>query len=266
LVAKRTLGLLLICSFLLQAAEPESVRKAEKELFAARYVRAAHLYTKLLHDDPGWAAGYYGLVRSLIGAYRAPEAYAAAEDALRRAPDQAESQAAAGMAAYRHGDIAQAELYFKHALKINPACAAAMSGLARIYANISRFKAARTLTNAAYEASNDPNLITAWANTLEGQEHIAALERALAIYDPSSRDARSLRAHIASDKVTADRKLRRLTTPYQNYEVKLRQIMDGPNRRIGVGFNVQFNGQRTFRLLLDTAASGISVSPKAGIG
>lgn len=34
---KRAGGLLLICSFLLRAADPEAVRQAERELFAARY-------------------------------------------------------------------------------------------------------------------------------------------------------------------------------------------------------------------------------------
>ena len=57
-----------------------------------------------------------------------------------------------------------------------------------------KFKSARTFMIAAYRISpGDPRLIAAWANTLQGDEHIAALQRALAIYDPGSREARALR-------------------------------------------------------------------------
>jgi hypothetical protein len=39
--------------------------------------------------------------------------------------------------------------------------------------------------------------------------------------------------------------------------------MDGPKRWKGVGLHVQLNGRQSVRLMLDTGASGISVSPKA---
>src|SRR5580700_9448698 len=103
----RILGLLLAGALALPAVTPEAAAEAEKEMFAARFDRAAELYSRLLQQDPHWAQGYYGLVRSLLGAYRAPEAYTAGEDALRNAPDKAESLTAAGMALFRRGDLAQ---------------------------------------------------------------------------------------------------------------------------------------------------------------
>ena len=246
------------------AVTPDAIQQAERELFAARYDRAAELYAKLLRDDPAWAPGYYGAVRSLIGAYRAHEAYSVAEEGLRHSPEMAEAQAAAGLAAYRRGDLTTAEACFRKALKINARDAPGLSGLGLIYNSISKFKSARTLMTAAYRISpGDPRLIAAWANTLQGDEHIAALQRALAIYDPGSREARALRVHIARNKAAGNRKLRRLATPYQNYQIKLVPISRGPGQPYGVGLRVQLNQGHTVQLMLDTGAPGISISPNA---
>ena len=246
------------------AVTPDAIQQAERELFAARYDRAAELYAKLLREDPAWAPGYYGAVRSLIGAYRAHEAYFVAEEGLRRSPETAEAQAAAGLAAFRRGDLTTAEGCFRKALKINARCAPGLSGLGLIYNSISKFKSARTLMTAAYRISTgDPRLIAAWANTLQGDEHTAALQRALAIYDPGSREARALRVHIARDNAAGNRKLRRLATPYRNYQIKLVPISRGPGQPYGVGLRVQLNQGHTVQLMLDTGAPGISISPKA---
>jgi tetratricopeptide (TPR) repeat protein len=246
------------------AVSPGAIQQAEQELFAARYDRAAELYVTLVHDDPTWAPGYYGAVRALIGAYRAHEAYSTAEEGLRRAPETAEVQSAAGLAAYRGGDLIKAEGYFHRALEINPKSAPGLSGLALIYYSISKLKSARTLMITAYHASSgDPQLIMAWANSLEGDMHIAALQKVLGIYDPGSREARALRAYIARDRGAGKRELRRLITPYQSHQIKLVPISRGPGRPYGVGLHAQLNKTHTVQLMLDTGSSGISISPKA---
>jgi predicted aspartyl protease len=85
----------------------------------------------------------------------------------------------------------------------------------------------------------------------------------LALLDPASEEAQDLTTRIALDQATAGRELRRLTTPYEAAQIKLFRIMEGPNRWRGVGLRVQFNQRQTIRLLVDTGASGISLSPKA---
>jgi len=179
-------------------------------------------------------------------------------------PETAEVQAAAGLAAYRSGDLNKAETCFRKSLKLKDSYAEGLRGLALIYSAVSKFKSARALIVAAYHASpGDPQLITAWANTLHGDEHIAALERALAIYDRGSREARVLRAHIARDQAVGARKLRRLETPYQNYQIKLLPISPGTGQPYGIGMRAQLNKGHTVQLMLDTGSSGISISPKA---
>jgi hypothetical protein len=66
------------------------------------------------------------------------------------------------------------------------------------------------------------------ANSLKGADHIAALEKVLAIYDPESDEARGLRAHIAIDRAIGDRKIRRLTSAYESASIKLLPLWDGP--------------------------------------
>jgi len=246
------------------AAAPAAAPEAEKELFAARYDRAAELYSKLLRDDPAWAPGYYGLVRALIGAYRAREAYAAAAQGLQHAPESAEAQTAAGIAAYRRGNLPNAGACFRKARQINPDYPYALSGLASVYLASSKVKTSRELMAQAYHHSpSDPQLITAWAHALHGAGRIAALERALAIFDPASREARRLAVRIAVEKAAGERKLRRLNSPYQSYKIELWPIGAGPDGLDAFGLRVRLNDARTVRLILDTGASGISITAKA---
>ena len=247
-----------------QASSTDSVREAQRELFAARYPHAAELYSKILDENPLQSDAYYGLVRALVRGHRAAEAYTAADRAMDHVPQTPGALAAAGLATYRRGDLAKSEEFFRAALKLNPRYADALVGLSSIYSAVSRFKSARELLLDAYRYSpDDPALMLVYANTLHGAEHLEALQRVLKIYDPDSREARGLRAHIASDQALAERKLRRLTSPYEPARVKLVRLMDGPNRMRGVGVRVRFNRQQTVTLLLDTGASGVSLSPKA---
>jgi len=85
----------------------------------------------------------------------------------------------------------------------------------------------------------------------------------LAIYDPETPEARSLRVHIATDKALGDRKARRLMSPYAEAQIKLETLLDALHRPFGVGIKVQFNGGPSFRLLLDSGSSGLALAPKA---
>jgi tetratricopeptide (TPR) repeat protein len=236
---------------------------ARKELFAARYENAVALYSKLLAEQPAETDAGYGLVRAELGLHQSREAYAAAEQALRKAPESAGAQTAAGLAMYRRGEVAKAEAYFRAALKINPNYPGALTEMASVYATVSRFKTARELRLAAYgQAPDDPELMAVHANTLKGAEHIAALEEALGRFDPASEQARNLRVHIANDRAVGTRKLGRLVSPYAGSQIKLFRILEGPSRLRGFGVSVLLNQKQTVNLLLDTGASGIAVSPK----
>ena len=246
-----------------QATEPEGPSAAQASLYTARYEIATDLYRKELAHNPAWSEGYYGLVRALLRSHHAEEAYKAAEEGMRNAPNTAGAETAAGLASFRRGDLEKAERHFRAALKLDPKYSGALAGLASIYSTISKFKTARDLRLQAYSSSPaDPELMLVHANTLTGAAHLAALEEILKIYDPSSEPARNLRVHIQNDRAFGDRKLRRLTSPYQAEHIKLQWLWSGPKRVRGAGLRVQINGKQTVTLLLDTGASGIALSPK----
>lgn len=251
-------------------AEVPTLEQAERERFAARYDRAAEFYGRLLLGNPRDPEAHYGRVFSLIQAKRSKEAYQAAEEALRQVPQSAGAQAAAGIAAFRSGDMTGAETFFEAARKLDAQHPGALRGLAMVHRAMSKFKSSRELMLLAYEAKpGDPDAIQAYANSLKGNEHIAALERALAIFDPASDPAKQLRSHIASDRAIGDRKLRELASSYERSTVKLYPVLDGARKTWAVAIRVQLNEKDGIKLLLDTGASGVSLSPgiasKAGL-
>jgi tetratricopeptide (TPR) repeat protein len=247
----------IVCS-----AQAGSLQDAQKELFAARYKNAAGLYAAALEADQAEASAYCGWVRSLLNDHRSREAYAVAAEAIQKYPQTPGAQTAAGMAAFRRGEILEAGGYFRAALKLDSVYPGALSGLAAVERAVSRFKAARDLVLRAYRASpGDPELIVEHAGTLKGAEHIAALREALEILDPDSEEARRLHAHIADDLAIGERQLNRLTSPYIGSSIQLFTIMNGASAVRGVGLRAQLNRRQTVRLLLDTGASGISLSP-----
>lgn len=239
------------------------LHQAQRDLFAARYRPAAEAYARVIAANPAESAAYYGLVRALLKDHRSKEANAAADEALQRSPQTAATQSAAGLAAFRRGEIPKAEEYYRSALRLDPKFPGGLHGLGSILNAVSHRKTAREFMLAAYRASpEDPELIVARANTLKGLEHIAALEEALRILDSGTEEAQNLRAHIANDRAVGTRKLRRLVSPYQDYRIKLFEVLDGRSHPRGVSVHVRLNQRQTARLLLDTGASGISLSPK----
>jgi tetratricopeptide (TPR) repeat protein len=224
---------LALAGFVCAGSNP--LEDARKELYAARYDHAVELYRKTLALDPAQPEAYYGLVRALLRSHHSAEAYEAADQGLSKAPQTAGVETAAGMAIYRRGDLIKAQDYFAAALKIDANYPGALEGLAVINNAASQFAKGRRLSLEAYKNSpDDPALMSIHANTLKGAEHLAALAELLAIYDPQSREARAVRAHIASDKALGDKKVRRLTSPYEASQMKLVRLWKGPTRARGV--------------------------------
>ncbi len=244
-------------------AGPDPAIDARSELFAGRYERASSLYSKILAEKPNDGDAWYGLVRAELEMHHSRQVYAAAEQAIAKAPGSAGAETVAGLAMYRRGDLGKAEEHFRTALKIDPNYPGALRGLASIYSAVSKPKTARDLRLKAFQQSpDDPELMLTYANTLKGTEHIAALQAALSKVDSGTELARNLRIHIANDQALGDRKLRRLVSPYQSSRVKLLQILSSPGRPRGLALRLTLNQKETVTLLLNTDGSGIAVSQK----
>ena len=242
----------------------EGLARAQHELFSARYEQAAGLYREVLKNDPHCGPAYDGLVRALLEAHHAEDAYRVADVGVQMAPGTAAATAAKGRALFRKGEIAKAEKAWRDALAIDPKNASAIEGMSRIQALLAKYKTAQTYIGMAHRiAPDDPGLMTSYASSLRGAEHLAMLRSALAIYDPDSREAKALRAHISSDEALGEKKVRKLTSGYHAYQMKMVELMDGPRHLRGYGLRVSFNGGHPVTLLLDTGAGGIAISPRA---
>jgi tetratricopeptide (TPR) repeat protein len=240
-----------------------SLAQARIQLYAGRYDQAVLLFRKVLDQQPAEADAWYGLVRAQLGLHHSREAYAVADEALMKAPGSAGAESAAGLVMYRRGDLSKAEAHFRAALKIKPDYPDALRGMASIYTSLSLFKTAHALRLRAYTFSpDDPELMLEHANTLKADARIKAIQATLATYDPRSAQAQSLGVSLANMNAVGQRKLGRLTSPYASGTVKLFPILDGPKRQLGVGLTLRLNGKQNVNLMLDTGASGISLSPK----
>lgn len=146
------------------------------------------------------------------------------------------------MVAFRRGQLTEAEKYFRASLQLNPKDAGALSGLANAYAIVSRFKTAWEIRLQAYAAMpTDPVLMANHAETLRGEARIQALEQVLAIYDPSTPEARSLRFRIAILRALGDKTPGRLASAYAPAQLKSMTIQNGVKQKRGVGLRVQGN-------------------------
>lgn len=139
---------LLACVFVISAsstwafqeAAPDLAAEARQELYAGRNDYAAVIYQKMVDQDHSRGDAYYGLVRALLKSHKSHEAYTAAGQGLEKAPQTAGAQVAAGMAAFRRGDVAQAEQYYRAAYKIDPRNTGALVGMASIFSIVSNSK------------------------------------------------------------------------------------------------------------------------------
>ena len=192
-----------------EATASERLAEAQSGTIRGPFRNASSLYSKLVEEQPEQSEAWYGLVQGRNSGPPFRQSIRGGRTGFGKAPATAGAETAAGLAMFRHGNLSKAELHFRTALAIKPDYPGALRGLASIYFAVSKPKTARDLLLRAYRQSpDDPGLMVAYANTLKGSEHIAALEAALAKIDPASEQARNLRVHIANDRAIGDRKLR----------------------------------------------------------
>ncbi len=242
----------------------DNLTEARRELMAGRYERAAALYSGALERQPEDGEAYYGLVRALIRSGRPRQALAVARQGHERAPGSAGALAAAGMAEHRMGDLAQAEDRFRAALAIDPDHAGALLGLGAVESAMSRFMSARRLAFRAREvAPDDPEAIFAASVFLESSEAARVMDEAAGMLDPSAAPDSSDGQYLSTITLAKLGRFGRLVTPYRTSTVDLVPMGDRPESPFGFGLRVSLNGGKPLRLLLDTGASGICVSPSA---
>lgn len=244
---------------------------------------AAAAYQALIDQRPSPEA-YVGLVQSLLKLDDVDAAAGKASKALELFPQSAVVLAAAGDVKFRQGLIAEAEDQYTGALKRDEKCARAWLGMGRIDSAESQPRRSREAFARARElAPDDGDILFYWAAGLRYPQNVAELERHLGEFRDDAERERHEREYVDFLKALAGRKVWVPARDVQQAEIKLHPIFaDGPiaqqdnasplaapsitssadARLRGYSLQVKLNGRARASVMLDTGASGLTISRK----
>jgi len=256
-------------------AVPPELAAADQLYRAGKFVDAEASYRTLLRTDSKLVPAQVGLVRTMLRQQRVDEAFEAVNAALAAQSDSAALLAAKGDVQFRRAEMANAELSYLAAKKLDHNEVRAYLGLATVYSAYSMYRMAYGELQIAHDlAPNNIDVRRAWLNTLPRKERLAALEAYLAEPHPDdAEETAGMTQYLEFLRATADKPAHtcRLISKVEQTETKLEKFdtldFEGGwhSRRYsishGVGLAVGVNHQNV-KLLLDTGAGGIMVSRK----
>jgi predicted aspartyl protease len=205
---------------------------------------------------------YAGLVQSFLKLDDVKSAEDASRKGLEAFPQSALAHATRGEAYFRRGLLVEAENEYQSALQIDEACARARLGRGKIEAVKARRSQAKASVTRAHELdADDGDALYEWAIRQPYPESVAALEKHLADFrsDPEleghERDYKDLLKALAGRPVWI------LSPEITRAQLKLDTLISGPGLGTrGYGLRVRFNDRAGITLLLDTGASGITIT------
>ena len=238
---------------------------ADKLYQEGNFAKAETSYQALLKTDPRLVPAQVGLIRAMLREQKIDEAIDAANAALSMQPNSASLLAAKGDVQFRRAEIADAELSYIAAKKLDPREVRAYLGLAQVYRSYSLYRKAYDQLQSAHEIAPDNlEVQRVWLWTLPRKERMAALKAYLAGPHPDGEgETKVLAEYFEFLKATADKPAHqcRLVSKVVQTETKLETEFADVQHIRGIGLWVKLNG-RDFRLQLDTGAGGIIVSHK----
>lgn len=242
---------------------PESISAANTLFKQARFREAAAAFHALIEKTPS-AETYSGLVRSLLKADDVKAADESSQKALTALPESALVHAARGDVYFRRGMIPQAEDEYRAALKLDEKCARAWLGQGKVDAVYTRHTKAKTEVAKAHELDpDDGDAFYEWAIRLPYPESVAALERHLAEFHNDPEEERHEREYKEFVKAIAGRKVWVPARDVERAEIKMELLTVGTSMaHRGYGLRVRLNDRATVTLLLDTGASGVTITRK----
>jgi tetratricopeptide (TPR) repeat protein len=254
-----------LVSPLVRAQEP-----ANADLAAARlqfrqgnFKDAAAAFRKIIEHDPtpqAWA----GVVESLLKLDDVKSATESSQKSLEAFPQAALVHAARGDVEFRRGFMSKAGDEYQIALKLDPSCARAWLGQGKLDYVLARRTSAKEAVIKAHELDpEDGDAFYEWAIRQRYPGNVAALEKHMAEFRNDPEAEGHERDYLELLKALAGREVWILRPEVSRAELKLEPMFPGPGSPLrGYGLRVSFNDKASATLLLDTGASGVTISRK----
>jgi len=247
----------------ISATPSETVVTGGQKFRQGDFRGAAAAFQKTIDGRPS-PEGYAGLVQSFLKLDDVKRAEEGSRKALETFPRSALAHATRGDVYFRRGMMPDAENEYQTALKIDGQCARAFLGQGKIDATLARDQRAREAVTRAHELDpGDGDALYEWAIRQPYPANVAALEKHLSEFrsDPEVEGHES--DYLELLKALAGRKVWVLTPDVARAELKLESLTFGGNfTPRGYGLRVRFNDRATATLLLDTGASGVTITRK----
>lgn len=263
----RTLLVVLLPAFLsaqaLPNADADSLVAARRLLRQGDFRGSAAAFQKMIDREPSPEA-YAGLVQSLLKLDDVKAAEERSRQAVSAFAGAPAAHAARGDVLFRRGLIPDASEEYKLALNLDANCARALLGQGKIEeARALRGRARSDVAKAHELDSDDGDALYEWAIRQSYPDNVAGLERHMAEFHSDPDFERHEREYLELLKALAGRKVWILNPEVHQAEIRMEPLMLGPGlERRGFGVRVNFNDRASAMLLLDTGASGVTITRK----
>ena len=275
MVLLRPIVLLLWATFAVaqvpQRAQPAplsatSVSAARAEFVRGDFQASAAAYQIIVEKSPSLAEAQSGLVHSLLKLDEVDAAEQASGNALQVLAQSPLVLATDGDVKFRRGLLEEARDRYKAAIRLDEKCARAWLGMGRIDAAESHREQSRKAFERAHDLdSNDGDILYYWALGLPFPQSVAALQKHMAEFHDDAEKERHEREYIDFLKALNGRKVWVLARPVPKTEMKLQPVVsrlqDGPR---AFSLKLKLNDKVSANVMLDTGASGLTISQKLG--
>jgi predicted aspartyl protease len=239
---------------------------AETSLNKKEYSSAESLFREMLAKDANDEVAHEGLVRALVEQDKVDAAAKDAETWVASAPASSMALVALGGVRLRQGAPREAFVQFQKATQADPCNARAYLGVSEVDGLAGMHAESKRMIEQAYALHpGDDDIHTAWIWTRQRKERLGKLAEYAEHSDQINvEDKTKLKTSLEKQSLYHTSDCRAAPTSPREATVPMVAVMDGPDRFLGWGLDVKFNGTRRY-LEIDTGASGITISREAAM-
>jgi tetratricopeptide (TPR) repeat protein len=261
---------LLIAALLMSSALAQTPLPAGADLLSARLLfrqgdfrGAAAAFRKMIEREPA-PESWGGLIQSLLKLDDVKSAEESSRLALEAFPQSALTHAARGDVEFRRGLMKEAADQYQTALKIDPTCARAWLGQGKLDSVMARRSRGKESVAKAHELDpQDGDALYEWALRQPYPANVKGLEAHLDEFHSDAETEGHERDYLELLKALAGREVWILRPGAAHTELRLEPMSAGAGLGTrGYGLRVAFNGRAWATLLVDTGASGVTITRK----